>query len=258
MKLNYKKSGAGQPLIILHGLFGMLDNWQSIANSLSDDFEVWLVDQRNHGRSPHSEIHTYDAMADDLLEFIEEHKLHDVVVVGHSMGGKTALRFAQKYPGKVAGFVVVDMGMKQYGVYHDFIVEALQSVPLNDLATRSEAEDYLKKHIDSFSIRQFLLKNLHRNADGTYRWRFNLEVLDRELPTSIVSALPQEKSNDRILFIYGTQSNYIVDEDLPELKKWFPNSTYEPLDADHWVHAEKPRETAQLIVSFALERNGFE
>lgn len=253
MKLNYKKSGSGQPIVILHGLFGMLDNWQSIANSLSEDFEVWLVDQRNHGRSPHSETHTYDAMADDLLELIEDHDIENAIVVGHSMGGKTALRFAQKYPGRATGFVVVDMGMKKYDVFHDFIVEALQSVPLNDIAARSEAEDYLKKRIDAVGIRQFLLKNLHRNSDGSYNWRFNLDVLARELPTAIVSALPEEKADDRMLFIYGTQSNYIVDDDIPELKKWFPNSHFEPLDADHWVHAEKPKETTELIVSFAHE-----
>ncbi len=250
MKLNYKKSGKGRPILILHGLFGMLDNWQSIANELSEKFEVWLIDQRNHGRSPHSDGHTYDLMADDLMELIEENSIQDPVVLGHSMGGKTVMRFAQKYPEVAGGIVVVDMGMKQYPIHHDSIVDALNSVPVYKLSSRAEADEHLIKHISEAGIRLFLLKNLNRLDDGSYRWRFNLPVLENEMP-KIVAALPKEESKVKTLFIYGTQSNYIKDEDIPGLKSLFPNSQFESLNAGHWLHAEKPKEVVKLIATFA-------
>src|SRR5690606_22063636 len=250
MKLHFKKSGKGQPIIILHGLFGMLDNWQSIANKLSDDFEVWLVDQRNHGHSPHSDEHSYDLMADDLKTLIDDHSISNPVVVGHSMGGKTVMRFAQKYPDLAAGIVIVDMGMKQYPIHHDTIVEALKSVPVDEITSRPEAEDYLKKHISEAGIRLFLLKNLNRKKDGGYNWRFNLPVLEKEM-TKIVAGLPEDHSEVEALFIYGTHSNYIRNEDMPQLKDVFPNARFESLEAGHWLHAEKPAEVFELISSFA-------
>lgn len=253
MKLNYKKLGKGSPIIILHGLFGMLDNWQSIANELAKEYEVWLVDQRNHGHSPHSDEHSYDAMADDLQELIEEHQIEKPVVVGHSMGGKTTMRFAQKYPDSAAGIIVVDMGMKKYPIHHDVIVDALKSVPVRELESRSEAEDYLKKHIDEAGIRLFLLKNLNRQNDGSYKWRFNLPVLEREMP-QIVEALPKEKSEVPTLFIYGENSGYVRPDDIPDLQSVFPNNQFESLDAGHWLHAEKPKEVIQLIGDFVSER----
>lgn len=250
MKLNHKKMGSGQPIIILHGLFGMLDNWQSIGRELSDDFEVWLVDQRNHGHSPHRNSHTYTEMAEDLKGFIDDEQIEDPIVVGHSMGGKTAMRCAQMYPDSLKSLVVVDMGIKEYPIHHDNIVEALKSVPVESVESRSEAEDYLKKHIDEMGIRQFLLKNLNRKSEGNYRWRFNLDVLDKDMP-EIVAALPDEKVEIPILFIRGKRSNYIADDDLDSLKNLFPKGEFEILDSGHWVHAEQPKAVIGLIREFA-------
>lgn len=249
MKLNYKKMGSGPALIVLHGLFGMLDNWQSIGRELSKDFEVWLVDQRNHGRSPHRDQHNYDAMADDLEAFIEEHALEGVVVIGHSMGGKTAMRLAQKSPELLLGIIVVDMGIKEYPIHHDTIVEALKDVPVESIDSRSEAEDYLAQNISEAGVRQFLLKNLHRKQDGGYEWRFNLKVLEREM-NQIVDALPKEKVEIPVLFIRGKNSDYISDSDIPNLQELFVNSKIETLDTGHWVHAEKPKEVIRQIRSF--------
>lgn len=250
MKLNFKKSGNGRPVIILHGLFGMLDNWQRIANDLSNDHEVWLVDQRNHGHSPHSDRHSYDLMAEDLKTLIEENAISNPVLVGHSMGGKTVMRFAQKYPDLAGGIVVVDMGMKQYPIHHDSIVEALKSVPVNELTSRTEAEDYLKKQIPEAGVRLFLLKNLNRKKEGSYNWRFNLPVLEKEMP-EIVAGLPEEQSDIEALFIYGTRSNYIRSEDISKLNEVFPSARFESLEAGHWLHAEKPTEVVKLISAFA-------
>jgi pimeloyl-ACP methyl ester carboxylesterase len=250
MTLNYKKSGQGQPLIILHGLFGMLDNWQSISRELASDFEVWLIDQRNHGRSPHAETHSYDDLADDLRQFIVDHEIVDPLLVGHSMGGKTVMRFAQKYPELTSGIVVVDMGVKLYPIHHDHIIEALNAVPLHQVSSRSEAEEFLMQHIDVFGIRQFLLKNLHRKADGGYEWRFNLPVLEQSMP-DIVAALPQGSSQVKTLFLYGTQSDYVLPADIEQLRNYFPNSEFQEVRAGHWVHAEQPDTVIAAIRSFA-------
>lgn len=249
MKLNYKKSGSGRPIIILHGLFGMLDNWQRIANELSSDFQVWLVDQRNHGRSPHDEVHTYDAMADDLQELITTEGIEAPIIVGHSMGGKTAMRFAQKFPESTAGIVVVDMGIRQYPIHHDTIVEGLKSIQVESLQSRAEADEQLEKHIPEFGVRQFLLKNLNRKKDGSYEWRFNLPVLEKEL-ANIVSGLPGESSQVKSLFITGSRSGYVKDDDIPEIQTVFPNSRFEKLEAGHWIHAEKPEEVITLLREF--------
>lgn len=252
MKLNYKKSGSGSPIIILHGLFGMLDNWQSIAKALSDDYEVWLVDQRNHGRSPHSDTHNYDAMAADVQDLIASNHIEKPLIVGHSMGGKTALRLAQLHPEAISGIVVVDMGVKEYPIHHDNIIDALKSVPVDKVESRTEAEDHLKKKIDNFGIRQFLLKNLNRKGEGNYEWRFNLSVLEDSMP-DIVAALPEEKSVVPAFFIYGSQSDYILKDDIPDLQSLFPNSNFKSLDSGHWVHAEKPKEVIAEIHQFANE-----
>lgn len=249
MKLNHKKLGSGQPVIVLHGLFGMLDNWQSIGKELANNFEVWLVDQRNHGRSPHNGTHTYDAMAQDLIKLIEDQSITNPVVVGHSMGGKTALRAAQLIPQKLAGVVSVDMGVKAYPIHHDSIVEALESVPIESISSRAEAEKFLKKKIDEFGVRQFLLKNLHRESEGTYTWRFNLPVLAESLP-KIVAALPAEPVEVQALFLYGSKSNYVLPADREELQDLFPNSSFQSIEAGHWLHAEQPEQTIDAIIKF--------
>lgn len=253
MKLNYKKQGSGQPIIILHGLFGMLDNWQSIANQLAENHEVWLVDQRNHGRSPHADEHTYTVMAADLHELITDHHIEKPLLVGHSMGGKTVMCFAQKYPDIARALVVVDMGIREYPIHHDGIIDALHSLKVEEISSRNEADEQLAKHISSFGIRQFLLKNLHRKKEGGFEWKFNLPVLEAAME-DIVHALPDGNVDTPALFIAGGASNYITAADVPEIMAQFTNAEVEVIpDAGHWVHAEKPEEVTKMIERMAAK-----
>ncbi|TVR40194.1 MAG: alpha/beta fold hydrolase [Cryomorphaceae bacterium] len=253
MKLNYKKQGSGKPIIILHGLFGMLDNWQSIANQLAENHEVWLVDQRNHGRSPHANEHTYSLMASDLNELITNHTIDNPLLVGHSMGGKTVMWFAQKYPGVARALVVVDMGIREYPIHHDGIIDALHSLKVDKITSRNEADEQLANRISSFGIRQFLLKNLHRKKEGGFEWKFNLPVLETAME-NIVEALPDGNVEIPALFIAGGASNYITAADVPEIMAQFTNAEVEVIpDAGHWVHAEKPNEVTKLIEQMATK-----
>jgi esterase len=250
MKLHFKKQGQGRPIIILHGLFGMLDNWQSVANVLAEKYEVWLVDQRNHGHSPHSNEFNYDVMAADLHEFIQDHHLHLPVVIGHSMGGKTAMRHAQLFPQDPSKLVIVDMGIKQYPVHHDLIIEALNQVDTNSIQSRKEAEEILIPKIPDFGTRQFLLKNLHWSEDKKLIWRFNLPVLAREIDR-VVEALPTTKVSVPALFISGEKSNYVTEEDHASILEVFPNSVFSSVaNAGHWVHAEAPQTVIELVNDF--------
>lgn len=252
MKLNYKKLGEGQPLIILHGLFGSLDNWQTHGKKLSEYFEVYLVDQRNHGHSDWSDDFNYDLLADDLNEFIEDHDLDDVILIGHSMGGKTIMRYAQKYPGKIEKMIVVDMGVKEYPIHHDTILDGLKSIDLNEINTRSGASAQLSEYIDNQSIRQFLLKNLYWIEKGKLGWRINIDVLDREM-AQIVKSLPKEESLIDVLFIAGGQSNYILEEDHDDIRNLFPLADFHTIErAGHWIHAETPEEFMEEVLGYCL------
>ncbi|MEX2484018.1 MAG: alpha/beta fold hydrolase [Brumimicrobium sp.] len=252
MKLNYKKFGEGQPLIILHGLFGSLDNWQTHGKKLAEYFEVYLVDQRNHGESEWSNSFNYDVLADDLNEFIEDHNLKDVILIGHSMGGKTIMRFAQIYPDNIEKLIVVDMGVKTYPIHHDGIIKGLKSIDLNVVDSRSKADDQLSKFIDNKSIRQFLLKNLYWKEKGKLAWHINIKVLESKL-SEIVKALPNEETLIDSLFIAGGKSDYILKEDHDEIRKCFPLAEFHTIDgAGHWVHAEASNEFMNEVLGFCL------
>lgn len=252
MKLNYKKLGEGQPLIILHGLFGSLDNWQSHGKKLAEYFEVYLIDQRNHGHSDWSDDFNYDLLADDLNEFIDDQNLEDVILIGHSMGGKTIMRYAQKYPDQISKMIVVDMGVKEYPIHHDTILDGLKSIDLNEIDSRGGASDQLSKFIDNKSIRQFLLKNLYWVEKGKLGWRININVLDREMD-QIVKSLPKEESLIEVLFIAGGQSNYILKEDQDDIRGIFPLADFHIIErAGHWIHAEAPEEFMQEVLGYCL------
>ena len=253
MRLNFKEYGEGKPLVILHGLFGSLDNWFSLAKAFADKHHVYLVDQRNHGQSPHSDSHTYEGMAEDLFGFFEEHALKDAILMGHSMGGKTAMKFAARHAELLEKLIVVDMGVKQYPVHHDLIIRAMQALDLENISSRAEAEENLRNLLDEDeSTIQFLLKNVYRQKkdDGSacYGWRFNLDVIAEDieemgLPIAEGSSLPS-------LFINGTQSKYILEEDKPEIVSVFPNSEFHPLNTGHWVHAQDPKGFVEAVKSF--------
>lgn len=251
MQLNYKTFGDnGEPLIILHGLMGSLDNWQTIARQLSSTYRVFIVDQRNHGKSPHVPQMSYPLMANDLLEFMQQQHLDKAHLLGHSMGGKTVMEFTLKHPGKVMKQVVADMAPKAYPPHHDAIFEAMFSVDLDRLTSRADAETVLACKIDDPSMRQFLLKSLDRLEDGTYEWKMNLPVLHSEYENIIASITPGKPVDTPTLVIRGEKSGYVKLEDIDLFKQYFPNTKMVTLNTGHWVHAEAPKEFLEAVSNF--------
>lgn len=255
MKLSYREMGEGEPLIILHGLFGSSDNWLSIARELEDQYKVYLIDQRNHGDSPHSKEFTYAAMAADLKEFVEERGIDGAVVMGHSMGGKTAMKFAVSYPNLLEKLVVVDIAPRYYPVHHDLILEGLQSIDTASLESRRDADKALSEYVPELGVRQFLLKNLGRNSEGGYEWKINLPVISGQIE-NVGEALGEEERFEKpVLFINGAKSGYIKKErDESLIQQIFPKANIETIaGAGHWVHAEKPAEVIVKVRAFMKE-----
>ena len=250
MELNYRQMGEGKPLVILHGLFGSGDNWQTLGRRYADHFNVYLVDQRNHGRSPHADDHSYRLMADDLLAFLEAQSLTKVHLLGHSMGGKTAMLFASEHSAMVERLIVADIAPKPYKVHHRELVDQLLSADLNALTERSEVEEHLEKGIPDPSTRQFFLKNLYWKSKGELAWRFNLKALSNNLEDVSDEAGQQICLNDT-LFIRGAKSNYIQDDDVQWIDHYFPNNRLYTIEkAGHWLHAEAPDEYYEVTLEF--------
>ena len=253
MKLAYREFGTGQPLIILHGLFGQSDNWNTLAKSFGEKgFHVFTLDQRNHGLSPHSDVWTYEAMADDLKEFIDDHQLKEPIILGHSMGGKTAMFFEVKYPGIAAKLIVVDMSARGYEPHHNDVLAALNAVNFDEVKTRKEAEAVMTNYITDFGTKQFLLKNIYWKDGGSERmdWRFNLKTIT-ESYDNVSVAVPKISSPVEALIVNGEKSNYINEQDVEEFKMRFPNSTFVTVQGSgHWVHAEKPKEFFEAVMGF--------
>ncbi len=259
MKLFYRKCGEGQPLIILHGLFGQSDNWNTLAKQFSEQgFEVYTVDQRNHGLSPHSDDWNFKIMSEDILELIKEHELKNVILLGHSMGAKTAMQFAIDHPEYLDKLVVADIAPKYYPMHHQGVLEGLQAVDFNIVKTRKEVDEVLSKYISDFGTKQFLLKNIFWVDETEMAWRFNLKVIIQQIENvgqnveHVGDATPADVAcNVRTLFIRGEHSNYILDEDVDLIHEIFPNSTLETIiGAGHWLHAEKPKEFFECVMKF--------
>jgi esterase len=250
MKLFFKKIGEGKPLFILHGLFGSADNWQTHAKKLAEHYTVYLVDQRNHGHSPHSDVMNYDVMAEDLLELVASEGHRDITLIGHSMGGKTILRFAQEHSFLIEKMIVVDMGIKGYAPHHDLIFQGLHAVDVEHCTSRKEAEERLAPYVSDFSTQQFLLKNLYWKEPGKLAWRFNVPVLESNI-SKIIAGLPEGQIDAETLFIRGGQSGYILESDFADIKAKVPNSTIVTIEeAGHWIHAETPEKFIQVVWSF--------
>ncbi|WP_339785105.1 alpha/beta fold hydrolase [uncultured Imperialibacter sp.] len=248
-KLFFRKLGQGKPLIILHGLFGASDNWLTIGKSLSEHFEVYLVDQRNHGQSFHDPEHNFDVMAEDLANFIKENNITQPIVLGHSMGGKVAMNYALSHPGELEKLIVVDISPRGYKVHHDQILKGLKSIDLGSLDSRKEADDQLAKYVPNLGERQFLLKSLSRTGDG-FEWKINVAAIDINIGL-IVGEIDGEPNPVPALFIDGENSNYIRDIDLPIIKKLFPDSQVVTIkNAGHWVHAEQPEAFLETLMAF--------
>ena len=252
MKLHYREMGEGQPLVILHGLFGFSDNWQTHAKKLAEYYKVILVDLRNHGHSDWSDEFSYQLMADDLLELVNELNLSKILLLGHSMGGKVAITFAQNQSSLLEKLIVVDIGIKQYPMHHAEILKGLHAIDLKTVNSRSVAESILTQYVDSYGTRQFLLKNLYWIEKGKLAWRMNIKVLEREM-TEILSALPTTVVFLPTQFIRGEQSNYILDDDIEVLEEVFPDIQLKTIEnAGHWVHAEAPEEFMDSVLEFCL------
>ena len=252
MKLFYRELGEGDPLMILHGLFGFSDNWQTHAKKLAEYYRVILVDLRNHGRSDWSEQFSYKIMADDVLELCDDLGLEDLILVGHSMGGKVAMHVAEKREDFLEKLVIVDMGIKGYPMHHDHIIAGIKAVDLESIKARREAEEQLGAYIESEGIKQFLLKNMYWKEKGQLAWRMNLPVLEREMP-NILGGFEADEIFIPTLFIRGAMSNYILDEDVPSLESQFPDMELVTIEnAGHWVHAEAPNEFQEALLGFSL------
>lgn len=251
MKLAYREYGQGQPLLILHGLFGQSDNWNTLAKGFAEQgFRVFTIDQRNHGLSPHSDEWSYQLMADDLKEFIDTHELKEPVILGHSMGGKTAMFFELGYPGISSKLIVADMAARLTPRHHDDVLKALNAVDFSAIKTRKEAEEVLSREISDFGTKQFLLKNIYWNEEEQMNWRFDLATITKKYD-AVLEQVPEGSSLVKTLIVRGGRSNYISDADVEDMKQRFPSAIVVTIkDAGHWVHAEKPKEFFDTVLQF--------
>lgn len=247
MKLFHRELGEGQPLVLLHGIFGSSDNWLTQARMLSTHFRTYAVDMRNHGHSPHDDVFDYPAMVADILEFIETHNIIDPVLIGHSMGGKAAMNFAVAHPEKLQKLVVVDIAPKAYSMAHYVILEGLQAVPITEITSREEADSALARFVDEPDVRQFLLKNLQRKPEGGFKWKLNLAAVADNIHKIGLDLQFPGKFEKPTLFVRGARSNYVRDEDFQRIHEVFPAARIETMDTGHWLPAEKPKEFVELV-----------
>ncbi len=254
VNLFYRKLGQGKPLFILHGLFGSSDNWQTLGKRFAENYEVYLIDLRNHGQSFHSNEWNYAAMSNDILNLMDAEKLHQINIIGHSMGGKAAMHLAINHSERIEKLIVVDISPKYYPVHHQKILEALFELDLAKISSRKEAENKLSEKIKNQGELQFLLKNLYWKdvQNSLLAWRFNLEVIKRDIE---IVGEEQDASAAPVLiptlFIKGEKSNYIQQDELSLILSSFPNSAVQSISgAGHWVQAEQPELFYQACIEF--------
>ncbi|MEW4923604.1 alpha/beta fold hydrolase [Algibacter sp. 2305UL17-15] len=244
--------GEGKPFVILHGFLGMSDNWKTHGKNLSElGFEVHLVDQRNHGQSFHAEEFSYEVLVADLKNYCEAHDLNDMVLLGHSMGGKTAMLFATEYPELVSKLLVADISPRFYPVHHDAILEGLSALDFNEIKSRGEADKVLSNYVSDAGTRMFLLKNLYWVEKGQLGLRINLEVLKNEV-AEVGESLPSYARFEKdTLFLRGDRSEYIGVGDESIIKNHFPNAQIVTIaNAGHWLHAENPKDFFEAVLGF--------
>ncbi len=243
--------GEGKPLLILHGYFGMSDNWKTLGNLFSKDYQVHLIDQRNHGRSFHADAFNYELLAQDLYSYIQYHQLENIYLVGHSMGGKTAMLFAVSYPNLVDKLIIVDISPKSYQPHHNAILVGLNSVDFSIHNSRKLVDEQLSNYISELGVRQFLLKNVYWKEKGVLDYRFNLKSLT-ENNSEVGKPLPQNTSFMKpTLFLKGEKSDYILsDEQMIIDNHFLENKVIEISKAGHWLHAENPKDFYNEVCAF--------
>lgn len=255
MKLHYHVVGHGHPFVILHGLFGSGDNFYTLSRFFGDKYKVYTVDQRNHGRSQHSDALNYDAMAGDLNDLLLHEDIGSVYLLGHSMGGKTAMQFALSHPEKVDKLIVVDIGPKEYPPRHNDIFDALFALRLDKHRTRIELDAALSQYLPDRAVRQLLLKNVARDDAGAFRWKMDVKAIYKNY-TNLNAKIGTDRTFEKpTLFLRGGNSRYIQDEDLPGIRSLFPSAEFVTVGGvGHWIHAEAPQEFASHVMEF-LSKN---
>lgn len=255
IKLAFREIGNGPPLLILHGLFGSSDNWQTFAKMISDHYRVISLDIRNHGLSPHTDDFSYELITSDLLEFVRDQGLESFYLMGHSLGGKAAAHFALNYPEKVSRLILLDIAMKAYPPHHEVYFKAMLSMDLDKITTRAEADAWLLPDIPTVAVRQFILKNLVRDENGKFRWKFNLDALYQHYDKINIAIESARPFLHPVLLLSGEYSNYIQPEDEPEMKTLFPLMDHIPIpDAGHWIHADQPVKLKEVVLEFFGEK----
>jgi len=259
MKFFFRKFGQGFPLVILHGLYGCSDNWIPIGKQLSSYFEVYIPDLRNHGQSPHNEIHNYSALKDDLHDFFEDLKIEKAIIMGHSMGGKIAMLFTNEFPEKVNKLIVVDIFAKSYNeenskiINHKLILETLLNFDLQKLTSFTEAEKLLSEMIEDKRLIKFLVKNIKKNENNRFEWKLNLSALyaNIQLIADGFDANELKKQEIPVLFLKGENSDYIKSEDFEIIKHIYLNSRIVTINnSGHWLHAEQPEIFITEVLNF--------
>lgn len=250
--LNYEVQGKGAPVVLLHGLFGDLDNLKGLGRELQHNYQVIYVDLRNHGDSPHTEAMDFALMATDLQQLLQQLNLDAVHLVGHSLGGKVAMEFALRYPHQALSVVAADIAPVAYEAKHHHILDALSGLDLSLISSRKEADQALAKSIDTLGVRQFLLKNL-RLDDGKFCWRLNLPALQHNYPT-LAGAVTEGNYDGPILFIKGGDSDYLLTEHESAIRQRFSTVELKVIEGTgHWLHAEKPQIFNRLVTAFLAQ-----
>lgn len=252
MKLFYKQYGEGKfPLFILHGIFGMLDNWHNIARALSEQYTVYTIDARNHGQSPHSSDAGYDAMAADVIELADDLGISEFILMGHSMGGKTAMHIADLYPQRIAKLIVVDIAPKQYKPGHDAYFRAFENIDWSSMNSRKEIDEALQAYESNQGVRLFLAKNVDRLDGGGFAVKSNIPAL-KAAYDEIIGALELKSVFEKpALFITGADSRYLKEEDKPYIQAHFSDCRFIAVSgAGHWVHADNPKEFMEDLMGF--------
>ncbi|MGI9288958.1 MAG: alpha/beta fold hydrolase [Pseudomonadales bacterium] len=250
MKLHFKQTGRGEPIILLHGLFGSASNLGGVARALATNFSVYSVDLRNHGKSPHTEQMDYSSMADDVLQLIDDQTLSPAHLLGHSMGGKTAMQLALNYPQHVGKLIVADIAPVTYQHAHTNVLQGLTAVAETRVSSRQQADDILAQHVSEAGVRGFLLKSLTRKPQGDYTWQLNLDAIEVNYD-ELAKGNSGEPFTGDTLFIKGDQSDYILPEHKDAVLALFPNAQVRVIaNAGHWLHAEQPETFNNIVERF--------
>jgi pimeloyl-ACP methyl ester carboxylesterase len=251
MTFNFKTFGEGSPLVIFHGLLGSLDNWVTVSKALAEKYKVYIIDLPNHGKSYHTQHFSYDSISNDLDSFFAQNGLNNFSVLGHSMGGKLALKYIDMFEGKIDNLIIVDIANKSYKSNRfSHIFEAIRSIPLSDIKSRSEADNLISDNIKNEGERSFVLKNLKRTSDG-FMWSPNVNLLYNSLFDISSKIKLSKKVKKRTLFLLGEKSNYFNDTDKNNLKEEFENYSIKKIkNAGHWVHAENPKDFINSVDEF--------